>query len=60
MKELQLKSQRFRAEREWDWRRLDGLLRKVEGRSASQLSDEELHSCWAEKKWRTKLFRVLR
>ena len=42
MKELQLKSQRFRAEREWDWRRLDGLLRKVEGRSASQLSDEEL------------------
>jgi len=42
MKELQLKSQRFRAEREWDWRRLDGLLRRVEGGSASSLSDEEL------------------
>src|ERR1700722_11422970 len=42
MKELQLKSQRFRAEREWDWRRLDGLLRKVEGKSASSLTDDEL------------------
>ena len=42
MKDLQLKSQRFRAEREWDWRRLDGLLSRVEGRSAASLSDEEL------------------
>ncbi|MFI4936448.1 MAG: stage II sporulation protein M [Caulobacterales bacterium] len=42
MKELQLKSQRFRAEREWDWRRLDGLLRKSERQSAASLSDEEL------------------
>src|SRR5271169_1914274 len=39
---LQLKSQRFRAEREWDWRRLEGLLLKAEGRSAASLSDEEL------------------
>lgn len=42
MKELQLKSQRFRAEREADWRRLDELLRRAEGRSASSLSEEEL------------------
>jgi len=42
MKELQLKSQRFRAEREADWRRLEGLLAKVENRSASSLSDDEL------------------
>ena len=42
MKDLQLKSQRFRAEREWDWRRLDGLLQRVEQRSAASLSDEEL------------------
>src|SRR5579863_5128941 len=42
MKDLQLKSQRFRAEREWDWRRLDGLLRRVESRSAASLSEEEL------------------
>jgi uncharacterized membrane protein SpoIIM required for sporulation len=42
MKDLQLKSQRFRAEREADWRRLEGLLAKVEHRSASSLTDEEL------------------
>jgi uncharacterized membrane protein SpoIIM required for sporulation len=42
MKELQLKSQRFRAEREWDWRRLDGLLARAESRSAASLTDEEL------------------
>ena len=42
MKDLQLKSQRFRAEREWDWRRMDGLLARAEGRSAASLSDEEL------------------
>src|ERR1700723_882231 len=42
MKDLQLKSQRFRAEREWDWRRLDGLLARAESRSAASLTDEEL------------------
>jgi len=41
-KELQLKSQRFRAEREWDWRKLEGLLNRVERRSAKSLSEEEL------------------
>ena len=39
---LQLKSQRFRTEREWDWRRLEGLLQRVEQRSAASLTDEEL------------------
>jgi uncharacterized membrane protein SpoIIM required for sporulation len=42
MKSLQLKSQRFRAEREADWRRLETLLGKAESRSASSLTDEEL------------------
>ncbi|MFI4974589.1 MAG: stage II sporulation protein M [Caulobacterales bacterium] len=42
VKDLQLKSQRFRAEREWDWRRLDDLLRKAEGRGAGALSEDEL------------------
>jgi uncharacterized membrane protein SpoIIM required for sporulation len=42
MKDLQLKSQRFRAEREADWRRLEALLTKAESRSASTLTDEEL------------------
>ena len=42
MKELQLKSQRFRAERELDWRRLERLLRKAETRSPASLTDEEL------------------
>lgn len=42
MKDLQLKSQRFRAEREADWRRLEGLLTRVEQSSAATLSDEEL------------------
>src|SRR5580704_18951308 len=42
MKQLQLKSRRFRAEREGDWRRLESLLARVEGRSAAGLSDEEL------------------
>ena len=40
--DLQLKSQRFRAEREWDWRQLEGLLLKVERRSAATLTDDEL------------------
>src|SRR5690348_6121140 len=42
MAELQLKSRRFRAEREWDWRRLEFLLRKAETRGAQGLTDEEL------------------
>jgi len=42
MKDLQLKSQRFRAEREGDWRRLEGLLNRVERGSVATLSDEEL------------------
>jgi uncharacterized membrane protein SpoIIM required for sporulation len=42
MKDLQLKSQRFRAEREWDWRKLDGLLRRVESGSTAGLTDDEL------------------
>src|SRR5271156_1385851 len=42
MAELRLKSFRFRAEREADWRRLETLLNKAEGRSAAALSDEEL------------------
>ncbi|HEY2709765.1 MAG TPA: stage II sporulation protein M [Caulobacteraceae bacterium] len=42
MKELQLKSRRFRAEREGDWRRLESLLARVEGHSAKNLTDEEL------------------
>ena len=37
-----LKSQRFRSAREWDWRKLEGLLRKMEGRSLASLSDEDL------------------
>jgi uncharacterized membrane protein SpoIIM required for sporulation len=42
VKDLQLKSRRFRAEREGDWRRLEGLLGRVERGSAKSLSDEEL------------------
>ena len=36
------RSQRFRAEREGDWRRLEGLLTRAESRSAASLSDDEL------------------
>ncbi|MEP7210839.1 MAG: stage II sporulation protein M, partial [Alphaproteobacteria bacterium] len=39
---LVLRSNRFRLEREADWRRLDALLRRVEGRGAGGLSDDEL------------------
>jgi uncharacterized membrane protein SpoIIM required for sporulation len=39
---LVLRSNRFRIEREADWRRLDALLRRVEGRGAGGLSDDEL------------------
>lgn len=42
MAELVLKSQRFRAEREADWRRLEVLLAKAEGGSAARLSRQEL------------------
>ena len=42
MSELQLKSTRFREEREAGWKRLEGLLAKVEKGSAAQLSDEDL------------------
>ena len=42
LQDLQLKSQRFRAEREWDWRRLENLLRRAESGSAASLSDAEL------------------
>jgi uncharacterized membrane protein SpoIIM required for sporulation len=40
--ELQLKSTRFREEREAGWRRLESLLAKVERGSAAALSDEDL------------------
>jgi len=40
--ELQLKSQRFRREREADWRRLEALVTKAEQRSAAALSDTEI------------------
>ena len=42
MPELQLKSHRFRQEREADWSRLDRLLAKVEKGSAASLSYEEM------------------
>lgn len=42
MSELQLKSQRFRREREADWRRLEALVTKAEKRSAGALSDTEI------------------
>lgn len=42
MADLQLKSNRFRTEREWSWRRLDALLNKVQSKSVRDLTDEEL------------------
>jgi uncharacterized membrane protein SpoIIM required for sporulation len=42
MQELQLKSQRFRAERQEDWRRLGVLIDRVEARGVGSLSDEDL------------------
>lgn len=42
MAELQLKSRRFREEREADWRRLEVLLGRIEKGSAARLSTEEL------------------
>lgn len=40
--DLRLKSQRFRQEREADWRRLEALVDKAEKKSAASLSDEEI------------------
>ncbi len=42
MAELKLKSQRFRQEREGDWRRLESLMDRVEKGSPASLTDEEL------------------
>jgi uncharacterized membrane protein SpoIIM required for sporulation len=42
MEELRLKSYRFRAEREADWRALEAVLAKAEGRGAAALSDDQL------------------
>ena len=42
MDELRLKSYRFRAEREADWRRLEALLARAEGRGAAALADDQL------------------
>ncbi len=42
MAELHLKSHRFRAEREADWRRLETLLDRIERRSATAASADEL------------------
>jgi uncharacterized membrane protein SpoIIM required for sporulation len=42
MAELQLKSHRFRAEREADWRRLESLLSRVERGGARRLNRDEL------------------
>ena len=42
MSELQLKSTRFREEREAGWRKLESLLAKVERGSAAALSDDDL------------------
>ncbi|HEX3700572.1 MAG TPA: stage II sporulation protein M [Phenylobacterium sp.] len=42
MAELQLKSARFRAEREADWRRLETLLNRAQGGRAAKLKPQEL------------------
>lgn len=42
MSELRLKSNRFRAEREQDWRRLETLLRRAERQGAARLARDEL------------------
>ena len=44
MAELVLKSQRFREEREGDWRRLEKLLERLEQGGQQALSDDELIS----------------
>ncbi|KQW71822.1 hypothetical protein ASE17_02760 [Phenylobacterium sp. Root77] len=40
--DLRLKSQRFREEREADWKRLERLMDRAEKRSAASLTDEEI------------------
>lgn len=40
--ELRLKSYRFRAEREADWRKLEALLARAEGRGPAALSDDQI------------------
>ncbi len=42
MTELVLKSHRFRREREDDWRKLESLLKRLEGGSMKRLSNEEI------------------
>ena len=42
MRQLTLRSSRFRREREADWTRLESLVRRVEDGSLARLSDEEL------------------
>lgn len=42
MAELQLKSHRFRTEREASWRRLESLMAKAQQHSAARLTDDEL------------------
>ena len=42
MAEAELKSARFRREREADWRRLEGLLRRLETQPLSKLGEEDL------------------
>jgi uncharacterized membrane protein SpoIIM required for sporulation len=42
LRDLQLKSSRFRSEREADWRQLDWLLKKAEGGSPARLSDDDI------------------
>jgi uncharacterized membrane protein SpoIIM required for sporulation len=42
MSDLQLNSERFRSEREADWRRLEALLGKAEGGRVRRLTDDEL------------------
>lgn len=42
MSTLSLKSQRFRAEREADWRRLEGLLQELEAGRRKDLSDDDV------------------
>lgn len=42
MKELTLKSHRFRQEREAEWRKLEDILARAEASSAARLSDEEI------------------
>jgi uncharacterized membrane protein SpoIIM required for sporulation len=42
VQELELKSRRFRQEREAEWRRLEELLARAERRSAAVLTDDEL------------------